>query len=67
MENVITIIKSTKSFQKSNNLMAIQPDMLGPFKNAIELKTVGGSYAEWLNSTCAGKLTKEIVKEIFEA
>lgn len=65
--DTITIVTQTKAFQEAGNAMLLSPSLIGTFENAISFKNAGGTYEQWLQSTCAGILSKAIVKEIFEA
>lgn len=65
--DTITTVMQTKAFQQANNMMVISPSLIGIFENAINFKNAGWTYDQWLQSTCAGTLSKAIVKEIFEA
>lgn len=65
--DTITTVMQTKAFQQANNMMVVSPSLIGIFDNAIAMKQAGFTYEQWLQSTCAGVLSKAIVKEIFAA
>ena len=45
--------------------MVLSASLIDVFANAIEMKKAGFTYAAWEAQTGAGKLAKQIVKEIF--
>ena len=59
------LIQLTPSFKDGNNIMFISPSLIGIFDNAIEMQKAGFTFAQWENTTGAGKKAKAIVKEIF--
>jgi hypothetical protein len=61
----IEIVKATAVFQALNNQMVLSASLIDVFANAIEMKKAGFTYAAWEAQTGAGKLAKQIVKEIF--
>lgn len=65
---IIKVIESTQGFKNAEpgaRTMILSPSIFPILKMAINWKMVGMSYEQWQNSSTAGKLTKEIVEEIF--